>query len=156
MIDSARLFWGGGSSHHFASFLCLFCVIGCCFGMSSCHFTVFYIVLRQMATHRIALHQLLLCFFFCYLDRLFIHLLIICDFFIYKINFAPSPQHSHRISFGECFPPPPLINPSLILNIQYDISRSNIEISELWMLYTIPVNLVVPQKLGYPKSHMVI
>ena len=110
MIDSARLFWGGGggwgwggSSHHFTSFLCLFCVIGCCFGMSSCHFTVFYIVLRQMATHRIALHQLLLCFFFCYLDRFFIHLLIICDFFIYKINFAPSPQHSHRISFGEIF-----------------------------------------------------
>ena len=97
-------------------------------------------------------------FFFCYLDRFFIHLLIICDFFIYKINFAPSPQHSHRISFGECFffffPPP--INPSLLLIIQYDISWSNIEKSELRTLRTIPVNLVVPQKLGYFKSHIAI
>ena len=122
-------------------------------------FMSFHIVSCFVASNGNISHCINFCcvFYFCYLDRFVIHLFNMC-FLVYKINFAPSPQHTHRISFGECFPPspPPLINPSLLLIIQYDISWSNIEKSELRTLRTIPVNLVVPQKLGYSKSHIAI
>ena len=141
--------WGVVTS--FRILFALFCIIGCCFCMFSCHFTLFYVLLRQMATYHIALTFVV--FFFCYLDRFFIHLLNICVFLFIKSILLPPPTHTQNFIWWVF---PHLINPSLLLIIQYDISWSNIEKSELRTLRTIPVNLVVPQKLGYSKSHIAI
>ena len=135
-----RAYCGVGGRHIISH---LFCIVLYHWVLFLHVFMSFHIVLCFAASNGDISHCInFCCVFFCYLDRFFIHLLNIVFFLFIK-----------SISFGEC---PPLINPSLLLIIQYDISWSNIEKSELRTLRTIPVNLVVPQKLGYFKSHIAI